>query len=425
MAGEMIDRTRISVKGGDGGNGCVSFRREKFVPRGGPDGGNGGDGGNVYLVADPHMRTLYTVARQHRFEAGRGQHGKGKNMHGRRGEDAYVAVPVGTVVHRVEPDGSLTYLGDLDRPGKVLLVARGGRGGLGNAAFASPTRRAPRIAQRGERGEEALLQLDLKLLADVGLVGLPNAGKSTLLAAVTRARPKIADYPFTTLEPNLGVAEVDGHELVIADIPGLIEGAHEGRGLGLDFLRHIERTRLIVHLLDGSRPDPVADMVVVNKELAYAPGDLAGKEQVVAVNKIDLPEVRERIAELREALRRAGVEPFFISAATGEGTRELLRAVWERFQALAPREEAAAQEATPPPRGPRFRVVREDGGFRVEGRDPVALAHMMPLEVEEGRQEFWRLLERMGVVRALRRAGARPGDRVRFGELELELEWEG
>jgi GTP-binding protein len=415
----MIDRARIWVKGGDGGNGCVSFRREKFVPRGGPDGGNGGDGGNVYLVADPHMRTLYVVARRHRYEAGRGQHGKGKNMHGRRGEDVYVAVPVGTVVHRVEADGSLTYVGDLDRPGKMLLVARGGRGGLGNAAFVSPTRRAPRIAQRGEKGEEVELQLDLKLLADVGIVGLPNVGKSTLLAAITRARPKIAPYPFTTLEPHLGVATVDGGELVIADIPGLIEGAHEGKGLGLDFLRHIERTRLLVHLLDGTRPDVAADMDVVNRELALAPGNLACKEQVVAVNKVDLPEVRARIPALGEALRRRGVEPIFISAATGEGTRQLLEVVWERFRALAPPAQVAAGEALVATRGPRFRVAREDGGFRVDGRDPVALAHMMPLEDDEGRQEFWRRLARMGVVRALRRAGAKPGDPVRFGDVEV------
>lgn len=421
----MIDRTTLWVKAGDGGDGCVSFRREKFVPRGGPDGGNGGAGGNVYLVADPHLRTLERAAIQHRYEAGRGQHGRGGGMHGRKGEDVYVPVPVGTLVHRVEEDGSLTFLGDLDRPGKALLVARGGRGGLGNAAFATPTRQAPRFAQKGERGEECRLQLDLKLLADVGLVGMPNAGKSTLLSALTRARPKIADYPFTTLEPHLGVARVDrDHELVLADIPGLIEGAHEGKGLGLEFLRHVERTRALVHLVDGSRPDPLADYEVVNRELARAPGDLMTKPQVVAVNKLDLPEVRERRAEIASAFRRRGLEVAFISAATGEGTRELLLEVWRRFFAVAPSRPQEAEEMEEAlRREPRFRVRRENGAFRVEGRDPVGLAEMMPLEVPEARREFWQRLRRMGVCSALRRAGARPGDEVRFGQLSLE--WEG
>lgn len=422
MTGEMIDRARIWVKAGDGGNGCVSFRREKFVPRGGPDGGNGGKGGDVYLVADPHLRTLYGVARQHRFEAERGQHGRGGGMDGRGGADLYVRVPVGTQVRRVERDGTLTLVGDLDRPGKAILVARGGRGGLGNAAFATPTRRAPRFAQRGEPGEEWQLVLDLKLLADVGIVGMPNAGKSTLLAAVTAARPKIADYPFTTLEPELGVAEVDGREIVLADIPGLIEGAHRGRGLGLEFLRHVERTRVLVHLVDGARPDPVADMQTVNRELAEAPGDLPAKPQVVAINKIDLPEVRARLPALADAFRREGIETLPVSAATGEGTKELLRAVIRR---LPPEEEreTVEHEAMPAPIGPRFRVRRSDGLLEVEGREPVSLAYMMPLEDDEGRREFWRRMARMGVVRALRRAGARPGDRVRFGHVEVE--WEG
>lgn len=343
-------------------------------------------------------------------------------MDGRGGADLYVRVPVGTQVRRVERDGTLTLVGDLDRPGKAILVARGGRGGLGNAAFATPTRRAPRFAQRGEPGEEWQLVLDLKLLADVGIVGMPNAGKSTLLAAVTAACPKIADYPFTTLEPELGVAEVDGREIVLADIPGLIEGAHRGRGLGLEFLRHVERTRVLVHLVDGARPDPVADMQTVNRELAEAPGDLPAKPQVVAINKIDLPEVRARLPALADAFRREGIETLPVSAATGEGTKELLRAVIRR---LPPKEEreTVEHEAMPAPIGPRFRVRRSDGLLEVEGREPVSLAYMMPLEDDEGRREFWRRMARMGVVRALRRAGARPGDRVRFGHVEVE--WEG
>jgi len=417
----MIDRARIVVKGGDGGNGCVSFRREKFVPRGGPDGGDGGDGGNVHLVADPRIRTLYTVARQHRYEAGHGQHGRGKGQHGRRGEDVWIAVPVGTVVHRVEGDGTLVFLGDLDRPGKVLLVAHGGKGGLGNAAFASPTNRAPRIAQRGGKGEEAVLQLDLKLLADVGIIGLPNVGKSTLLAALTRARPKIAPYPFTTLEPNLGVAFVDDREVVIADIPGLIEGAHEGKGLGLDFLRHAERTQVLVHLLDGSRPNPLADMELVNRELSYAPGNLDQKAQIVAVNKIDLPDVRARLPIVRKQLAAAGIAPVFISAATGEGTHDLLEAVVRHLNAAPTPPTPVGQEEVKPPRP--FLVRRQGEEFVVEGREPVALAQMMPLELPEGMAEFWRILTRMGVTKALRRAGAKPGAHVRFGPVEVE--WPG
>ncbi|HET8944683.1 MAG TPA: GTPase ObgE, partial [Dehalococcoidia bacterium] len=299
----MIDRVEIVVEGGAGGNGIVSFRREKFVPRGGPDGGDGGDGGNVILLADRSVRTLKELGRRRIYRAERGVHGQGADKHGRRGESLLIRVPVGTQVSAVRADGSLEMVADLVVAGQQVAVARGGLGGWGNARFKSSTNQAPRIAQRGQPGEEARLRLDLKLLADVGIVGLPNAGKSTLLSVISAARPKIADYPFTTLEPALGVVESGWERFVVADIPGLIEGAHEGVGLGLEFLRHIERTRLVVHLVDGSSPDPVRDYETVNAELREYGQELADREQVLVVNKIDIPEVSARMGELTKAFQ--------------------------------------------------------------------------------------------------------------------------
>src|SRR3990170_8002147 len=315
--------------GGPGGNGCVSFRREKYVPRGGPDGGDGGNGGSVVVMADGSVRTLKEIGRKSVYRAERGQHGQGSGKHGRRGEEAVLRVPVGTQVQAV---ASGELVADLDEAGKTVVVARGGLGGRGNTWFARAEYRAPRIAQRGQPGGERELQLDLKLLADVGLVGMPNAGKSTLLRAISAARPRVADYPFTTLEPSLGVVELGCERFVVADIPGMIEGAHRGAGLGLDFLRHIERTRLILHLVDGSRDDPLADMEAVNEELARYSEALAGREQIVAVNKLDLPEVRRRRAELARALAERGIEPSFISAAGGQGVPDLVARLGARLR---------------------------------------------------------------------------------------------
>lgn len=418
----MIDQVRIKVVGGAGGNGCVSFRREKYVPRGGPDGGDGGDGGSVSLMTDESVSTLKEIGRRRVYRAGRGQHGRGSGMHGRKGDDILLRVPAGTQVRLARTE---ELLADLDKAGETVLVAGGGRGGHGNAWFARAQYRAPRIAQRGQPGEEVELQLDLKLLADVGLVGLPNAGKSTLLRAISAARPKVAAYPFTTLEPALGVVELGYETFVVADIPGLIEGAHQGTGLGLDFLRHIERTRVIVHLLDGSSPAPLDDMKVVNRELAEYSEKLAKRRQVVAVNKVDLPEVRERRRQLEKELGDRDPAPYFISAATREGVDDLVQKVAEAL-ASAREKEATVPETPvlrPQPAGRRFEVRREDGAFRVEGEGIVTFAEMMPLEMEEARQElFWRL-ERWRVAGALRRAGAKPGDRVRLGSVELE--WPG
>jgi len=309
--GSFLDEARIYVKGGDGGNGALSFRREKYVPLGGPDGGDGGRGGSVFLRVNRNENTLLQFAHKRHFKADRGGNGAGRKMHGRKGQDVVIDVPPGTVVTT-----EAGLLADLVQPGEMLLVGRGGRGGLGNVHFATSTNRAPRVAQKGEPGEEHWLNLELKTIADVGLLGLPNAGKSSLLAAISAARPKIAAYPFTTLSPNLGVAEVEDLALVVADIPGLIEGAHRGVGLGYQFLRHVERARLLVHVVDASAEEPEADYRTVRTELIEYDPALGERPTLVALNKMDLPEAQAR----REALITAlgGPEMVYpVSAGTG------------------------------------------------------------------------------------------------------------
>ncbi len=322
----FVDQVKIYVKAGDGGHGCVSFRREKYVPRGGPDGGDGGRGGDVILVADPQLHTLYDFYHRVHFRAENGRPGMGKKMTGRDGEDLVLRVPVGTVVKDAETG---EILGDLVSPGQRLVVARGGKGGRGNARFATPTNQAPRHAEPGRPGEERWLILELKLIADVGLVGLPNAGKSTLLSRISAARPKIADYPFTTLQPNLGVVVLsDERTFVVADLPGLIEGAHKGVGLGLEFLRHVERTRALLHVLDASAEDPLRDFEVVEKEMAHYQPELLKKPRAVALNKIDLLADRSRLDPVRESLEKRGHPVYLISAVTGEGLKDLLEGLW-------------------------------------------------------------------------------------------------
>ncbi|MGH2450363.1 MAG: GTPase ObgE, partial [Candidatus Limnocylindria bacterium] len=317
----FLDRARVRVKAGDGGKGVISFRREAHVPRGGPDGGDGGHGGNVVLKVDEGLTTLSEFRFARTFSAPSGGSGSGSNRRGKSERDLVLRVPPGTVVTDL---GTGERVGDLVAPEEELVVARGGRGGRGNARFVSSTRQVPRIAEDGEPGEEREVELELKLIADVGLVGLPNAGKSSLLAAMTRARPKIADYPFTTLTPNLGVAGLDERELVVADIPGLIEGAHRGAGLGEEFLRHVERTRVLVHVIDASRDDPLADVATIEAELAAYGRGLAERPRIHALNKIDLAEARAHLPALQERL--ADARP--VSAATGEGVRELLALVF-------------------------------------------------------------------------------------------------
>ncbi len=325
---KFIDETKIRVFAGDGGRGCVSFRREKYVPRGGPNGGNGGPGGDVVMVADPQLTTLLDLRYQKQYKAGRGQHGMGSDCHGRRGDDRLIHVPVGTII-RDSATGEL--IGDLPTAGERVIVAAGGRGGKGNAHFVSSTHRSPRFAQPGEPGEERELEIELRLLADVGIIGLPNAGKSTLIAAISAVRPKIADYPFTTLVPNLGVVGYEeGKSFVVADIPGLIEGAHEGHGLGHKFLRHVMRTHLLIHLIDASQidpEDPLADWKTVNRELALFDPQLAKKPQIVVANKIDLPDARENVKILAGRLPKEYSPLYTISAATTENVQRLVQTV--------------------------------------------------------------------------------------------------
>jgi GTP-binding protein len=326
----LVDQARIVAVGGRGGNGCVSFRREKYVPRGGPDGGNGGTGGSVHLVCDPSVKALNAFRYRKRFDADRGRHGEGSNRAGRSGKDLLIRVPPGTVIFR--EDGS-TVEADLTRPDQKVRVAAGGRGGRGNAAFATSTHQAPREAEPGEPGEERALLLELKLIADIGIIGFPNAGKSTLIARISAARPKIADYPFTTLEPNLGVVDLgEFRSFVVADIPGLIEGAHTGQGLGIRFLRHVERTRALIHLVDLSEMSgrvPLSDLAVIDGELAAFSPELAAKPQIVAANKIDTLSDRGRLRALESHCARVGRRFVAVSAVTGKGIRDLLEEVWK------------------------------------------------------------------------------------------------
>jgi len=415
----FFDEAIIHVRAGNGGNGCVSFRREKYVPFGGPNGGNGGAGGDVYIVADRHLNTLVQFKKRRHFRAESGAHGQGKDMQGKRGKDLFIRVPPGTVV-RDAKTGEL--LADLVQDGQKVLVAHGGRGGRGNAAFASSTNQAPRIAEKGEPGEARSLKLELKLIADVGIIGVPNAGKSTLLAAVSAARPKIADYPFTTLTPNLGVAVVDHQSLVLADIPGLIEGAHAGAGLGIKFLRHIERTRVLIHLLDGASADPVQDFEAINEELVLYSAKLAAKPQIVALNKMDLPQAQQVWPSVQAAMRERRIPVFAISAVTGQGIRELLYAVLKILEEM-PEEAVAVAEAKvfrPAEEEDAFEVVREGDNFRVRGRRVERAAAMTDWNNQEAVARFQRILKAIGVLEALRQAGCQPGDTVVIGDYELE-----
>ena len=343
---KFIDEVKIRVIAGDGGRGCVSFRREKFVPRGGPNGGNGGHGGDVVAVADPQFTTLLDLRYQKQYKADRGQHGMGSDCHGRRGNDREIKVPVGTIIRDA---ATSELIGDLQAPGERVIVAAGGRGGKGNAHFVSSTHRSPRFAQPGEPGQDRELAIELRLLADVGIIGLPNAGKSTLISAISAVRPKIADYPFTTLVPNLGVVGYDdGKSFVVADIPGLIEGAHEGQGLGHKFLRHVMRTNLLIHLIDASKideQDPLADWKTVNRELELFDPELAEKPQIVVANKIDLPEGRANAKLLAKELVKDQQPVYTISAATTEGVKALVRAIGGRLDEIKRQAEALRDAA--------------------------------------------------------------------------------
>jgi len=418
---------------GTGGDGAATFRREAHVPRGGPDGGDGGRGGSVHLRVDPGQTTLRDFRYRHHFRAASGGRGEGSRRHGKAGEDLVLDVPPGTAIYDVET-GAL--IADLVATGQQAIAARGGRGGLGNKHFATSTHQAPKHAQKGEPGEERWLHLELRLIADIGLVGLPNAGKSTLLAAVTAAHPKIADYPFTTLEPNLGVMDLgpaDPRLPTIADVPGLIEGASEGAGLGHAFLRHVERTRVLVHVVDGSGRDPEWDYEVIRTELGAHDPVLLDKPILVAFNKLDLMPAAAAWPAFRVARQRDGLPVVGIAAAEGRGMDELraaLAALLPSAEVMAePPEPAGIVIHRPDGMGDTYSIERdEDGALRVSGKRIERIAAQTNFEVEESTERFQRDLVRLGIDAGLRRAGIANGDIVRFGDVELEWEadaWSG
>lgn len=462
----FYDRAKINILSGNGGNGSASFRREKYIPKGGPDGGDGGRGGSVYLRVNPQLNTLLPFHYKQHFKAAHGGSGGGNQKHGKAAPDLYIDVPPGTLVEVINEkptSGAAAEViqADLIKPGETFMVAKGGRGGLGNIHFATSTHQAPRFAEKGEPGQERTVTMELKVIADVGVLGYPNVGKSTLLSVVTAATPKIADYPFTTLQPMLGVVSVDDDSFVMADIPGLIEGASGGAGLGLEFLRHVERTRLLVHVVDGSAglwgelstddahvaqtTNPIEDFKRINAELRQYDIELEAKPQIVAINKIDLQEVRDRLPELIAQFAELGYEAYPISAATGTGVQELMRAVaaklrelpkppWaeeekENLQGLPdlPLEE---EEVLVKPRyvasdSAQFELKREgkqDGKpkWRVSGDRIERLVSMTDMNNPYGLERLQRELEKMKISQALRNEGVDEGDTVVIGDVELE-----
>lgn len=414
----LVDEARIFVASGKGGDGIVAFRREKYVSRGGPAGGNGGRGGDVILKADANLNTLYYFRKRVHFKARAGGRGGPSNKTGADATSLIVSVPMGTVVRDAET-GKL--IADLLNPESQVIVARGGRGGKGNSHFRSAANQAPRIAEKGEPGMERWLTLELKMIADIALVGVPNAGKSTLLSVVSNAKPKIADYPFTTLQPNLGAVVYDNQDLVFADIPGLIEGAHLGVGLGHSFLRHVQRTRLIVHILDGSADDPIADYSQINTELALYDEALSERPEIVAVNKMDLPEVREYWGLLQEQLQERGVmDPMAISALTRENVTALIQRVFREIARLPVPVMRAAIEAPVYELDDDFAVSVEAGVYYVTGERIERAAAMTYWDYEQAVARFQKILDTLGISAALEKSGVRPGDTVFIGDFELE-----
>ncbi len=416
---QFIDEATITLAAGDGGDGLVAWRREKYVPKGGPAGGDGGRGADVYLEATAELTTLVEFRFRRHFAAESGKAGSTSNKSGRAGDDLVIAVPAGTSVHRASEHQTEAFLGDLKAPGERLLVAKGGRGGLGNQHFATSARQAPHFAEKGEPGERCTLRLELRLLADCGVVGFPNAGKSTLLSVVSAARPKIADYPFTTLEPQLGVVRVSEDEsFVMVDVPGLIEGAHEGTGLGDQFLRHVERTRVLVHLLDGAKvlDEILHDKQALEHELAAWNPALMTRPMLLVVSKLDLPDAQERLADLRAQFPQT----LGISSATGAGVRELTYAIWQTIQQTP----VPAIATSEPPRirlSPKeaFHITREADAFVITGERVERLAAMTNFDSDEGLGRFEQVLAKMGVDKKLRELGAIEGDTVRIGSSEF------
>lgn len=429
-----FDTAQIFAKGGDGGKGCVAFRREKYVPKGGPAGGNGGSGGNVWVQADSSLNSLTSFRKQVHYRADNGRPGGGSNMTGANAEDLIIKVPPGTVIRAKGAGVDDPPLAEVVQAGDQALLMTGGRGGRGNASFKSGYNKAPQIADLGEEGRESWLELELKLVADVGIIGVPNAGKSTLLSVITAAKPKVADYPFTTLVPNLGVCEMNYRTTVFADIPGLLEGAHAGRGLGHEFLRHCQRARMLVHIIDGSSPDPVGDFNAIQTELELFAEDLASKPQIVAYNKMDVPESSDYWPDIQQSLAGAGVAPHSmcaISAVSGQGVLELIRMVHSALDEL-PSEDVATTSAVNLTQVPRrhsearidefsIDVQLENGQqlFLVTGEAIERFAQMTNWDYYEAANRFQKVLEAAGINKALKKKGVAEGDTVIIGDVEL------
>lgn len=426
----FVDVAKVEVRAGDGGRGMVAYRREKYVPMGGPAGGDGGRGGDVVLFVDEGLRTLLDFRYQRHLRAPAGEPGRPKNQHGANAEDLLVGVPPGTVVKDADTG---EHLADLTHAGDRFVVAKGGRGGRGNAHFASARNKAPDMAERGEPGQARTLILELRLLADVGLVGFPSVGKSTLLTSVSAARPKIADYPFTTLTPNLGVVAAHGERsFVMADLPGLIEGAHAGAGLGHEFLRHIERTRVLIHVVDMASADgrdPVADYLAINRELRLYNENLANRPQIVAANKMDIPEAQDALQVFRDKF--PDVEVYPVSAATGAGVDALMMRAADLLEEES-RKSAAAPDAVIPEaevvyrpaaggRSVAFRIVRDGELYVVESEELEKLVTMTNFEQDDAVARFQRIMRRSGVDDALRERGAKDGDQIRIGDMEFDF----
>ncbi|MCL2706658.1 MAG: GTPase ObgE [Dehalococcoidia bacterium] len=416
----MLDRVAIKVKAGDGGDGAVTFRREKFVPYGGPDGGDGGIGGNVIAKADASLNTLAFFHSGKLYKAENAGDGQRQRKHGKNGEDLLLAVPVGTMVQTCEENGELLLLADLASDQQYAVIARGGKGGLGNSHFASAANQTPRLAEKGAVGEEKDIVFELRLLADVGIIGYPNVGKSSLLNSSTAANPKIADYAFTTIEPMLGVVRTTKQRFVICEIPGLIEGAHLGKGLGHDFLRHAIRTRVLVHLLDGTSSSSVDDMIAVNNEISLFDASLSRKPQLVVINKIDMPEVKERQTELRRMFKSIGIKLRFVSAATGEGVAELMEDVLELLQQhpLPALPEEDVPELHPRSATLGLSVEKADGAFIIRSPGLERMVAGSDIRNPEVRRQIGRRISSPRLRRVIERAGIKSGDKIRIGDFE-------
>ena len=416
----FYDRAKIYVRSGNGGDGMIGFRREKFVPLGGPSGGDGGKGGDIVFSVNRHLNSLFRFQKQVHYRADHGKHGNTKRRTGAQGKPLHIEVPAGTIIRNSETE---ELLADLTEDGQEVTILRGGRGGRGNIHFANSVNQAPRIAERGEPGVELWLSLELKLIADVGVVGVPNAGKSTLLSVVSAAKPKIANYPFTTLQPNLGVVNLEGYEtMVLADIPGLIEGAAEGIGLGHEFLRHVERTKVLIHLLDGSAKEPLEDWKMINQELAVYDMALEKRPQLVVLNKMDLPDAVAWEPLIAEEVIAAGYPFMSISAATGAGSREMLYKVKQMLDAAPdPTTKHSSEEIVIQPEiDEGFAIAEEGEGWRVSGQHIERIAAMTYFEFDDTLLRFQKILEVMGITAALEEAGVGVGDMVYIGEHELE-----